>query len=109
MIHSTFIRLEGYIRLEYDLKKVYVIFLSEIMSWYSSYSIYVAPRNLGVQLTLFQPGGADYAHHITTCPPEFENLTASLILNNESWTYESWFFYENEIDIYIYIMKQRFK
>ena len=35
-------------------------------------------RNLGVQVTLFQPGGADYAHHITACPPGFENLTASL-------------------------------
>ena len=22
--------------------------------------------------------GSDYAHHITACPPEFENLTASL-------------------------------
>ena len=32
----------------------------------------------GVNLTLFQPGGADYAHHITACPPRFENLTTSL-------------------------------
>ena len=24
-------------------------------------------------------GGADYAHHITSCPPGFENLTESLI------------------------------
>ena len=31
-----------------------------------------------VQLTLFQAGGGDYAHHITTYPPGFENLTASL-------------------------------
>ena len=23
----------------------------------------------GVQLTLLQPGGSDYAHHITACPP----------------------------------------
>jgi hypothetical protein len=35
-------------------------------------------RNLGVQLTLFQPEGTDYAHHITACPPGFENLTAYL-------------------------------
>ena len=35
-------------------------------------------RNLGAQLTLFQPWGADYAHHITDCPPGFENLAASL-------------------------------
>ena len=26
---------------------------------------------LADQLTLFQPGGADYAHHITTSPPDF--------------------------------------
>ena len=32
------------------------------------------------QFTLFQPGGADYAHRITACPPGFENLTASLIV-----------------------------
>ena len=24
--------------------------------------------------------GADYAHHVTACPPRFENLTASLII-----------------------------
>ena len=36
--------------------------------------------NLGVQLTLFQPGGADYAHHITACPPGFEILAASMSL-----------------------------
>ena len=35
-------------------------------------------RNLGVQLTLLQPGGADYAHHITASPPGFENPVASL-------------------------------
>ena len=36
-------------------------------------------RNLRVQLTRFQPRGvADYAHHITDCPPGFENLMASL-------------------------------
>ena len=35
-------------------------------------------RNLGAQLTLLQPGGADYAHHITASPPGFENPAASL-------------------------------
>ena len=30
-------------------------------------------------LTLSQPGGADYAHHITTSTPGFKNLTTSLI------------------------------
>ena len=29
-------------------------------------------------VTLFHPRGADYAHHITDCPPGFETLTASL-------------------------------
>ena len=35
-------------------------------------------RNLGVQLTLFQPEGADYAHQITDSTPGFENLTTAL-------------------------------
>ena len=35
-------------------------------------------RNLGVQLTLLQPGGVDYAHHITDSPPGFEKPAASL-------------------------------
>ena len=35
-------------------------------------------RNLGVQLTLLQPGRADYAHQITASPPGFENPAASL-------------------------------
>jgi len=34
---------------------------------------------LGVQLTLLQPGGADYAHHITASPPGFENPAAALV------------------------------
>ena len=29
-------------------------------------------------LTLFQLGGADYAHHITACPPGLEYLSAYL-------------------------------
>ena len=36
------------------------------------------PRNLEVLLTLFQPEGADYVHHITASTPGFENLTTSL-------------------------------
>ena len=32
---------------------------------------------LADQLTLFQPGGADYAHQITTDPPIFEASAAS--------------------------------
>ena len=33
---------------------------------------------MGVQLTLFQPRGADNFQHITYCPPGFEKLMASL-------------------------------
>ena len=36
------------------------------------------PRNLGVLLTLFQPEGTDYAHHITGSTPGFGNLTTAL-------------------------------
>ena len=32
---------------------------------------HVPPQVLGYQLTLFGPRGADYARHITTCPPIF--------------------------------------
>ena len=39
----------------------------------------LAHLDSGFQVNLFQPGEVDYAHHITACPPEFENLTASLI------------------------------
>ena len=33
-------------------------------------------------LTLFQPEGADYVHHITASTPGFENLTTSLASMN---------------------------
>ena len=33
------------------------------------------PQFLAEQLTLYQPGGADYAHHSTTSPPpDFQTL-----------------------------------
>jgi hypothetical protein len=35
-------------------------------------------RNLRFQLTLFQPGGADYANRITECPAGFENFLMGL-------------------------------
>jgi hypothetical protein len=38
------------------------------------------PRNLEVLLTIFQPEGADYVHHITPSTPGFDNLTTSLLL-----------------------------
>ena len=34
-----------------------------------------------VQLTLFQPGGPDYAHLITTGTPGFSDLPTALILS----------------------------
>ena len=36
------------------------------------------PQILADQLTLSQPGGADYAHHSITCPPGCLTLAASL-------------------------------
>ena len=50
------------------------------------------PRNLGVLLTLFQPEGSDYAHHIAGSIPGFGNLTTALELDDEIigmfWTFE---------------------
>ena len=41
----------------------------------------LAHPEFGSSITLFQPrGGADYTHHITDCPPGFENLTALLVV-----------------------------
>ena len=40
--------------------------------------VFQPTQNLGAQLTLFQPGRADYAHHITAYPHEFENLSTTL-------------------------------
>ena len=38
---------------------------------------------VGVLLTLFQPEGADYAHHITGSTPGFGNLTTALYCKHE--------------------------
>ena len=38
-----------------------------------------APHFLADQLTLSQPGGAHYAHHITTCHPGFLDLATALV------------------------------
>ena len=43
-------------------------------------------RNLGVQLTLFQPGG-----QITACPPGFENLTATLVYKQSGFEIPNFF------------------
>ena len=42
----------------------------------------LAPPELEVLLTLFQPEGADYVHQITASTPGFENLTTSLYGNH---------------------------
>ena len=39
---------------------------------------YIVLKATGAPVTLFQLGGADYAHHIPACARGFENLTASL-------------------------------
>ena len=39
----------------------------------------VAPQFLAEQLTLSQPGGADYAHHSTMSPPGFSGLATALL------------------------------
>ena len=38
----------------------------------------IEPQFLADQLTLFRPGGSDYARHISTGPPRFLDDTASL-------------------------------
>ena len=44
------------------------------------------PQILADQLTLSQPVGADYAHHITTGTPGFADLPTSLNYCNFRWT-----------------------
>ena len=41
------------------------------------------------QLTLFQPGGTDYAHLITTGTPGFSNLPTALFSENSNYCRES--------------------
>ena len=55
-------------------------FSDAVRGWAGWVGWALAHPDLGFQLNLFQPGEVDYAHHITACPPEFENLTASLIV-----------------------------
>ena len=37
-------------------------------------------RNLADRLTLFKPGGADYAPHTTSSPPGFKKLSTPLYI-----------------------------
>ena len=40
---------------------------------------------LADQLTLFQPGGTDYAHLITTGTPGFSDLPTAILIQHENW------------------------
>ena len=44
------------------------------------------PQFLTDQLTLSQPGGADYAHHSTTRPPKFSDLATGLVTHLSTQT-----------------------
>ena len=46
--------------------------------------VFPPPQILTDQLTLFQPGEADYAHQITTRPSRFSNLPPSLVLKDDT-------------------------
>ena len=64
-----------------NISSIFVAFL-ENMDFSAISGWALAPTwNLGVQLTLFQPGRheAYYVHQITACPPGLENLSASLL------------------------------
>ena len=68
------------------LRQHYITYISVISQYtYSSFSKYISvmplatgwlqpTQNLCVQLTLLQPEGAVYDHHITACPSGFEYL-----------------------------------
>ena len=52
----------------------------------SSLGVPGVPWHTADQLTLFQPGGTDYAHLITTGTPRFSDLLTAL-LNNTKFIY----------------------
>ena len=56
------------------------IFFAFLLSELSLAGVLRVLRNLGALLTLFQPEGADYAHHITGSTPGFGNLTIALVI-----------------------------
>ena len=62
-------------------KNIYIIYIRAVVSGSAGGTL--AHQELGMLLTLFQPEGADYAHHITGSTPGFGNLTTALyILGN---------------------------
>ena len=55
-----------------------VTYGSDAVSRWAGWAL--ADRGFGVSVNPISTTGADYAHRITACPPEFENLTASLYM-----------------------------
>ena len=51
---------------------------------------YFPPQILRDQLTLYQPEGAYYVHHITTCPPDFQTFLRSCNFTT-AMTETNWF------------------
>ena len=76
-------------------KKIYHIWTSIFLLYLDLSIPFSGPSSLGVpgvpwhtqyladQLTLFQPGGTDYAHLITTGIPRFSDLPTALYCNSE--------------------------
>ena len=62
----------------YRAKIVQIIFQkrSDVASGWAGWTL--AHPEFGSSVNPIPTRGADYAHHITACPPGFENLTASL-------------------------------
>ena len=56
-------------------------------------------------------GGADYAKHITACPPRFENLTASLHLIIQFWGHKTYIDINNwkKLELSVSVYKKQCK
>ena len=50
--------------------------ISDVASGWAGWAL--AHPEFGVSVNPIPTKGVDYAHHITACPPGFENLVASL-------------------------------
>ena len=58
---------------------LYYVILSDAVSGWAGWAL--AYLEFDNPIPTIQPWGEDCAHHITACPPGFENLTASLTYN----------------------------